>query len=309
MSHLHRSLRLGGRAPLRRMRRPDVPRVRGDRRRGVVSRLLEASPVAGSNEMSARAIWKGVIRFGDVGCPVKLYSAVQDRAVHFRLLHEADHVPVEQRMVNSATGEEVPRDRVRKGFDLGDGRFVMLEDEELATLEPEESRDVEITRFVKRGTIRHPWYDRPYWLGPDGDDGAYFGLARALGRQEKEGVARWTMRKKGYLGALVPEDDRLMLITLRSVDEVILAAELEAPGGRPLAKAELDMAEQLVEALAADFDPTEYANEYRARVLELVRAKERGETIEVEAYEPERPEAPLANVLRQSLERARRKSA
>ncbi len=259
--------------------------------------------------MSARAMWKGVIRFGDARCPVRLYSAVQDRAIHFRFLHEEDLVPVEQRMVNPATDEEVPRDRIRKGFDVGDGRFVVLEDEEIEALVPEGSRDVEITRFVPRGTIRPPWYDRPYWLGPDGDDGEYFGLARALERQEKEGVARWTMRRKGYLGAIVPEPPYLMPITLRSAAQVILASELEAPGGRALAKAELKMAEQLVEALSSDFDPAEYENEHRVRVRELVEAKARGEAIEVEPYEPERREAPLANVLQESLERARRKSA
>ncbi|MBW3539361.1 MAG: Ku protein, partial [Planctomycetes bacterium] len=185
--------------------------------------------------MAARAIWKGVITFDDVRLPVKLYSAVQDRNIHFHLLHDQDMVRVRQRMVNPETDETVSPTDAQRGYEVERGVFVVLHKDELEKLVPEDSRDIEITRFVDPSEINHQWYVRPYYLGPDGDDDAdYFALAQALSRQQKEGVARWVMRKKAYVGALRAEGDYLMLIALRHAGEIISASELEPPAGRKL---------------------------------------------------------------------------
>lgn len=260
--------------------------------------------------MAARAIWKGVIRFGAVEVPVKLYSAVESEGVHFRLLDAESETPVRQRMVDPRSGEEVPFEETKKGYQVEKGTFVVLEDEELEELQPEPSRDIEVTRFVPTAEVDHRWYDRPYYLGPDtaADKTAereYFALAEALSKKDREGVARWTMRNKEYVGALRPEGDHLVLVTLRHAGEVIPASELEAPSGRALAAAEVAMAEKLVSALEDEFDPTRYRDEYRGRVLELVRAKAEGRTIEAPEPEPEE-EAPasLAKALEASLARA-----
>ena len=261
--------------------------------------------------MAARAIWKGVIRFDSVEVPVKLYSAVESGGgVHFRLLDEESETPVRQRMVHPRSGDEVPLEETRKGYEVDKGTFVVLEDEELEELQPEASRDIEITRFVPTAEIDHRWYDRPYYLGPDTAAGEtaereYFALAEALAKKDREGVARWTMRNKEYAGALRPEGDYLVLVTLRHAGEVLPASELEAPSGRALAAAEVAMAEKLVGALEDEFDPTRYKDEYRGRVLELVRAKAEGRTIEVLAPAPEKKEpASLAKALEASLARA-----
>ena len=261
--------------------------------------------------MAARAIWKGVIRFESVEVPVKLYSAVESGGgVHFRLLDEETETPVRQRMVHPRSGDEVPFAETRKGYEVEKRSFVVLEDEELDELQPEPSRDIEITRFVPTDEIDHRWYDRPYYLGPDTSAGEtaereYFALAEALARKDREGVARWTMRNKEYVGALRPEGDHLVLVTLRHAGEVIPASELEAPSGRALASAEVAMAEKLVSALEDELDLTRYRDEYRGRVLELVRAKAEGRTIEAPEPEPEE-EAPasLAKALEASLARA-----
>ena len=261
--------------------------------------------------MAARAIWKGVIRFDAVEVPVKLFSAVESGGgVHFRLLDEETETPVRQRMVHPRSGDEVPFEETRKGYEVDKGTFVVLEDEELEELQPEPSRDIEITRFVPTDEIDHRWYDRPYYLGPDtaADETAereYFALAEALAKKDREGVARWTMRNKEYVGALRPEGDHLVLVTVRHAGEVIPASELEAPSGRALASAEVAMAEQLVSALEDDFDPTRYEDEYRGRVLELIEAKAEGRTIEAPEPEPEE-EAPesLSKALEASLARA-----
>jgi len=225
--------------------------------------------------MTARAIWKGMIRFGMISVPVKFFSAVEDRKVHFRLLHSNDHAPIKQRMVNPRTGKPVPYEEILRGY-LGNGEIVVLEDQELEAIKPEQSREIEIARFVEPGLIRHQWYDRPYYLGPDGISESYFALAKALESTNKEGFARWTMRKKAYIGALRVESGLLMMITLRHAREVIDASQLPRPKTRSLEQQEIRMAEQLVRALEGDFDPESFKDQYRIRVMDLIETKARG---------------------------------
>lgn len=265
---------------------------------------------AGPAEPMARALWKGVIRFGDAEVPVKLYSAVRDERIHFRLLHEDDLVPVQQRLVHPRTGKAVPRSATRRGYRLDAGTMVMLTDVELETLQPEDSRTIDVKRFVDPSRIDHRWYDRPYWLGPDGDAGPYAALSAALADADLEGVARWVMRKRSYVGALRAERGRLALFTLRSAGEVVDDAELEAPEGRAPSDEEVAMARQLVGALAGDWDPAEWPDEHRERVLELVEAKKEGRTIRLEDYRAEPTgEQALRDALARSLEAARRGGA
>lgn len=258
----------------------------------------------------ARAMWKGVVRFGGVAAPVKLYSAVQDRGVSFRLLDGETLRPVKQRMVNPVTGDVVPYEEIRRGYQAEEGVFVVIEDEELEAIRPEPSRDIEVTRFLDPSVIDHQWYDRPYYLGPDEDSEAYRALAAALEAEGKEGLARWTMRNKEYVGALRAEGGHLMLITLRRADEVILASALEPPRGREPDKRELAMAEQLVAALEDEWDPSAFRDEYRERVMELVTAKAEGQTLEFRQPAKRREAGDLAASLEASLKAAKeRKSA
>lgn len=260
--------------------------------------------------MAARSIWKGVIRFGSASVPVKLYSAVEDHSIHFRLLHQKDKVPVKQRMVDPTTGEVVDYADAKKAYPISRNRFVILEEDDLAELEPEDSRDIEVTRFVETEEIDHRWYERAYYLGPDGGNAPYFALAEALATQGKEGVARWTMRKKSYVGALRADAaGYLMLIVLRHADEVIVAEDLPAPAGRPLNKREVEMAGQLIEALSGEFDPAEFRDEYRARVLDLVETKARGGKVKVASFRPKKAtEEDLDDVLAASLKTLKRKA-
>ncbi|HSJ24685.1 MAG TPA: Ku protein [Longimicrobiales bacterium] len=260
--------------------------------------------------MAARAMWKGVIRFEDVEVPVKLYSAVQDQAVHFRLLHEKDMEPVKQQMVHPDTGKVVDADEVRRAYQTDDGDLVMLDDEELAELEPEASRDIEVTRFLDTDVITHQWYDRPYYLGPDGDAGAYFALAEALRKKGREGVVRWVMRKKEYVGALRAHGDHLILMTLRRKGEVVPASALKAPGGRALDKREVNMAMQLVSALEEDeLDLAAFRDEYRDRVVELVTAKAEGKVVKFPEPPAKQTEESLEKMLAASLKAAKKRRA
>ena len=261
--------------------------------------------------MAARAIWKGVVRFGREKLGVKLYSAVQDRTIRFRLLHETDLVPVRQRMVDPRSEEPVEKEEVRKALAVSRASFVVFDDEELEKLEPEDSRDIEVLRFVDSEEIDHRWYSRAYYLAPEGAAGSYFALAAALEQEGREGVAKWVMRKKEYVGSLRAVDGYLMLIVLRHADEVIAADQLDAPAGRELSRKEIAMAEQLISALEGSFDPSEYCDEYRERVMELIELKAKGKKPKVTKFKPRKTdEGSLAGALEASLKGAeKRRSA
>ena len=150
--------------------------------------------------------------------------------------------------------------------------------------------------------IDHRWYERAYFLGPDGDTKGYFAAAEALRRKKKEGVARWVMRNKEYVGALRNEDGYLMLITLRHADEIIDAGALPRPAGRALDPREIRMAEQLISALEERFDPAALHDDYRARVLELIESKAHGRKPKVAKFRPKKTdEETLGNALEASL--------
>lgn len=255
--------------------------------------------------MAARATWKGELHLGDEVVPVKFYSAAQDRRLHFHLLHATDLVRVRQRLVHPESGEEVPREEVRRGVELERGLFVTLSEDELAPLTPEPSREVRLLRFVPRGAIRSQWHHRPYWLGHDGDEGAYFALVAALERTGRVGVARWTMRRRSYVGALSAEAGRLLMTTLRRAEEVVLLGEHDAPGGRRLDEREVELAEQLVSALADRFEPAAFTDEHRARVMSLIESKARGERVALPRVKTRRPARSLTGALEASLRQAR----
>ena len=226
--------------------------------------------------MAMRATWKGVIELGKQKVPVKLYSAVEDTAVHFHLLHEADGTRVEQRLVNPNTGEPLDKDTIVKGFQLEPGKFVLLKANELKSLAPEASRAIEVASVVSNSAIAPAWFERPYLLGPDGDAEAYLALARALGSRQRQAVVHWVMRGRGYSGALRAQGDRLILIALRSREEVIEAPRVQVPKARAPTDKEIALAEQLVSALEGEFDPSQFKNEYRDRVRKYVEQKARG---------------------------------
>jgi DNA end-binding protein Ku len=248
--------------------------------------------------MAARAIWKGCVVLGKDEVPVKMYSAVQDRTVHFRMLDKESLAPVHQRIVRKTDGKEVKKDEQRKALALDPEHAVMLKPDELEELEPETSREIELVRFVAPSLLSDQWYDKPYYLGPDKDEKAYFALAAALAERKALGIARWAMRKKRYVGALTALDGYLMMVTLRRAEQVLALPEVK---GTPLDKKELKLAERLVEEISGDFDPALWQDEYHERVRQLIEAKRSGKKIKLAAPKPKRVTGDLADQLRQSL--------
>jgi DNA end-binding protein Ku len=258
--------------------------------------------------MTTRAIWKGIIRLGDSAVPVKLYSAIEEKAVHFRLLHAKDQVPVSQEMFNSDTNEVVPPEDIRHAYATEDDRLVILSEAERQSLEPEASRDIELLGFLPGKAIDHRWFERPYFLGPDGDKAAYFALVEAMQDSGDEGLARWVMRNKEYFGVLRLRSGYPLLVTLRSAEEVVELAGLRIPAGREIDPRELAMAEQLVAAMADTFDPLQYRDEFRQRVMELVAAKASGKLLPLRPPAPPQATEDLQGALAASLRAAKERS-
>ena len=252
--------------------------------------------------MAARAIWKGELKMGTTRVPVKLYSGVVDRTVRFHILDDKHLMRVKQHMVNPDSGDEVGSEEIQKGYEIEPGSFVILTEEDLAGLEPKPSRDIEITEFVPSAAISQQWYERPYYLAPDGDSKAYFALAEALKGRDREGIARWVMRNKAYVGALRAEGDYLMLFTLRNAEEVISARDLPKPAGRAPTQNELNMAKQLLTLLEGEFVPADYKDEYRERVMDFIQKKAKGKAPRLQAVKPRRKASSLDSVLKKSLQ-------
>ena len=256
--------------------------------------------------MAARAIWKGELKVGTTKIPVKLFSAVVDRTVHFHILDEKHLMRVKQHMVSPDSGDEVATAEIQKGYEIEPGRFVIVTQEELEALEPEPSREIEIAEFVPPAAISQQWYERPYYLAPDGDVKAYFALAEALQNRDREGVAHWVMRKKYYVGALRAEGDYLVLVTLRNAEEVISAKDLPKPAGRAPTQKELNMAKQLIGMLEDEFNPSDYKDEYRERVMEFIEKKAKGKAPRLHAVKTKRKTSSLDSVLEKSLQRLKK---
>ena len=251
--------------------------------------------------MAARAIWKGELKLGTHKLPVKLYSAVEDKSVRFHILDDSKRHRVKQHMVSPESGEEIEAKDIKKGYEIEPGRFVILEDDDLETLKPKPSREIEINGFVPIKAIPQQFYERPYYLGPDGDKSDYFALAKALENQAREGIAHWVMRNKAYTGALGSQSGYLVLSTLRNEGEVVAAEDLPKPSGRAPTKKEIDLAKHLVSLLEGEFDPAEYKDEYRERVLEFIAKKAKGHAPRLSAVKTKRKTTSLDSVLAKSI--------
>jgi DNA end-binding protein Ku len=257
-----------------------------------------------------RAIWSGAISFGLVNIPVKLFSAVQRKTVRFHQLDQEDKQRIQQRRVNPRTGEEVPYENLVKGYEIGPDRYVVISPEELESIQPEKSRMVDIVSFVDLEQIDPIFYDHPYYLVPDtGADKAYRLLLDAMTEAGKVAIGRVVLRTKEYLVAIRPKDSVLTMETMLFADEVISPEGLdERPSGgkAKTSQKELQMAQQLIDSLADDFEPEQYRDEYRERVLEMIERKAGGEEIVIEAPAEEPKEVPdLMAALEQSIASAK----
>ena len=240
----------------------------------------------------ARSIWSGAISFGLVNVPVKLFSATSPKSVRFHQLSGKTGARIRQKRVDPTTGEEVAYEDIVKGYEITPEHYVLVSSEELEALDPKATRTIDIEEFVDLADIDPIYYDHSYYLAPAaGGAKAYRLLVDAMRESEKVAIGRLVLRTKQQLCALRPTGGVLMLSTMLFGDEVLEPDRLDELDGVQEAEAskrELTMAQQLIESLSAEFEPTKYHDEYRERVLDLIERKAAGEeiAIQTEAEEP-----------------------
>ena len=235
------------------------------------------------------AIWTGSISFGLVTVPVRLVSATRSQDVRFHQLEAETGARIRYRRVSEKTGEEVPNDQIVKGYELENGHYVVIEGDELAALKPKGTRQIEIEDFVDLSEIDPVYFEQPYYLVPDKDAAkAYRLLTQVMEDEGKVAVGRFVLRSKEALVAIRPVDGMLCLETMRYADEVLAPDREQIDAESEPSERELDMARQLVNTLAGEFDPEKYRDEYREEVLALIDRKAAGEEIVAPAA-PEEP--------------------
>lgn len=257
--------------------------------------------------MTARAIFKTTLHVGELAIPLRIFAAVEDQRVHFRLLHAEDREPVTQQMVHPRTGEPVPPHAVREGYEVEPGRFVQLDPAALSALEPPDDRRMEALQVVPRHALPVECFERPYYLAPDGSHDAAFALARALAEDDRAMIVAFTMRKRRYHGAVLGEAGQLVLLTLLDPRTLVVrpTAGPRNEATRPLDPRQVALAEQLVAIMRAPFQPAAHHDEHRDRVRALVERKRAGEAVATEAAPPPAPTLDLLRALEESLRRAR----
>ncbi|MFL5826508.1 MAG: Ku protein [Thermoleophilaceae bacterium] len=259
-----------------------------------------------------RSLWTGSVSFGLVNVPVRLAPGTRDLSVRFHQLHAKDNARIEVRRFCSAEDKEVAWEEIAHGYELEDGNMVVLTDEELEAADPKHTRTIDIEAFVDEEDIDPIYYDRPYLLVPEENEGvvrAYHLLREVMERSGRVAIARFVLRTKERIAAIRVRDGALTLTTMFFHDEIrgrdwldgAVPDKAKAPS-----KDELEGAVSLIEAMSRDFDPNRYEDVHRKRLLELIQRKRKGQEIEL----PEEPEAPAAvpdlmAALEASLERSR----
>jgi DNA end-binding protein Ku len=241
----------------------------------------------------ARSLWSGSLSFGLVNVPVALFSGVVDTDLHFRQLHGKDHTPVETRRFCAKEDTEIGYEEIAHGYETDSGKQVVLTDEELATAAPRKTRTIEIEAFVDIDDVDPIYFDHPYILMPSGDSEgtqrAYRLLLEVMDRTERAALGRFVLRTREYLVLIRVREGRLSLTTLLFHDEVRPTKDVPTPTKKAKpTKKQLDQAVALIEALSCDWDPSRYEDRYVKRLKQVIRRKEKGQTVKT----PEREQEP-----------------
>jgi DNA end-binding protein Ku len=221
--------------------------------------------------------------------PVKVHSATEDRTVHFHEVHVDDGARIEHKRICAKEGKEVPYKEIVGGYEYAEGKYVVLEKDEIKAAAGSESRLIDVEEFVCAGDIEPVMFDKTYYLGSqDKGKDAYRLLHDALEKTDRAGVGRWVFHNREYLVAVRTLDGVLAMHTMRFHDELVPAKDLDIPKpSKNPSKQELDMAGKLLESLEGKFDPEKFEDTYRERLLEYIEAKAKGKVASL----PKRTEA------------------
>jgi DNA end-binding protein Ku len=257
-----------------------------------------------------RAIWKGAVSFGLVSIGVKLYSATEDKDIRFHQVHRKDGGRIKYQRVCSIEGKEVSYDEIAKGYDMGGGEMVILTDADFKNLPLTSSRAIEVLEFVPSEQIDPIYYDKAYYLEPDGAAGVkpYLLMRESLSQTERVAVVKVALRQRESLATLRVREGVLVLNTMLWPDEIRQAEFGFLDDDVKLRAQEVKMAESLIDSMAGEFDPTQFKDEYREALQEVIDVKVgKKETVSrPEVEEKLAPTIDLMAALRESVERARK---
>lgn len=254
----------------------------------------------------ARPIWKGTLGFGLVSIPVEMYTAVRDTGPHFHFLRESDLSRIRFQKVAEKDDKPVDKDELVKGYEYEKGRYVVLTEEDFEQAAVKRNSAIELLDFVPAAEVDDRFFDKPYYLLPaKGGDRAYALLRDALHEQHKVGIAKIVMRDTPHLAGIEAINDALVLSTMRFNEEVVPESEYTFPRA-DLRGAELKMAQQLIDGLTGEWDPTKYTNEYHQNLMRIIEAKRKHKTpkLEVQHVEADDNVVDLMERLRASLGQA-----
>jgi DNA end-binding protein Ku len=258
-----------------------------------------------------RAVWSGTVAFGLVTVPVRLYPAVRERTLRFRLLHEPDSSPIGYEKVCKAEGKPVPDDEVTKAYEVRKGEFVPLEDEDFEAAQAQGDHAIQISDFVPLEEIDPVYFAHTYYVGPEeGAERAYALLARAMDESELAAIATFVMRSREHLAALRVHDGAILLEQLHFADEIRPPDEIR-PRRTKVDQRELKMAGEMIDSLRTSFEPKHYRDTYREALLKVIKAKQKGEVREAPAEEAreEEPTTDLLEALRASVEASKKRAS
>jgi DNA end-binding protein Ku len=258
----------------------------------------------------ARAIWSGVLSFGLVSIPVEIYSATEAHEPTFHQFEKGTNDRIRYQRVNERTGKEVDYADIAKGAEVGRGRYVMIEQDELDSVAPGRSKSMDVKTFVNLDDIDPIHFAKTYYLGPKGAETkkTYALLREALASTARAAIVSFVMRSKEYLAAIRADGNVLVLETMFFADEIRVAKDeiSDLPGKVKLSSQELKMARQLIDSMSGEWKPSAYRDTYTDRVNELIKAKKNDTEYEPAEQAPPATEAvDLMEALRQSVDAAR----
>ena len=221
-----------------------------------------------------KSIWKGAIAFGLVNIPVSLHSTEENKDLKFNLIDSRDENRIKYQRINENTGKEVPWDKIAKAFEFDDGSYVLMTDADFENADISATRTLDIVTFIKKEELSLIYLEKPYYIAPDkGAEKPYVLLREAMKKTGKIAIARAVIRTKGYLAALFPMEDALVLNIIRFHDEIRSVEDLKLPHEAKISDKEMELADSLIEGMTGEWKPEAYQDEYREAVMKRIEGK------------------------------------
>jgi DNA end-binding protein Ku len=249
------------------------------------------------------SVWSGHLTFGLISMPVRLFSGARSSGISFNMLHRTDKSRLKQQYVCQADGQVVERSDIVKGYEFRKDEYIIIEPDEIKKIEPQTAKTMEILEFVKESEVDPVYFESSYYMMPEeAGRRPYALLTKALEESEYVAIAKITMHNREYTVFLRPTQGGMMLHTMYYAEEVKQVEGFGAPEGVELKDAEVKVAHQLIEALAGEWDPEKYKDNFQENLKQLIETKlEGGEVAAVEKPKKLAPVVDLMAALKQSL--------